>query len=174
MGYNGDMDKYVKQSIEARRNALSASYIIDAGMQKKVEALFAEIEKLGAGCKDAADFEAQFAASPLNQGYLDLFTEVATKCQAQVAGDAQAAPKASAKEVGKMVAAGTAVGVAEGAAEQAMRQVVPTRATVHQAAYDEVRKVPGLGDAIDIGQKAGYVRHLAKVFGGRRKKKEKE
>ncbi len=160
------MDKYVKQSIDSRREALSASYELNAEMQKKADMLFGEIEKLSLKCKDAGEFEAEFAKSLLNQKYLDLFTEVATKCSAKVV-----APKADMKEVGKMVARGTAVGVAESATEQAMRQVVPTRAEVHQAAYDEVRKVPGLGDAIDIGQKASYVKHLAKVFGGRKKKK---
>ena len=46
------MDEYIKQSIDARRNAFSASFEISAKMQEKIDALFAEIEKLGAKCKD--------------------------------------------------------------------------------------------------------------------------
>ena len=158
------MDKNVKQSIDARRDAFGASFKIDAGMQKKIDALFAEIEKLGAKCGDAGEFEAEFAKSPLNQKYLDLFTEVASSCAPKAA-----APEASMGEVGKMVAAGTAVGVAESAADDALRHVVPTRAAVNQKVTDTVRGVPVVGDAMDVAEKAGYVGHLAGLF--RKKKK---
>ena len=47
---------------------------------------------------------------------------------------------------------------------------MPTRVSVHQKAYDEVRKVPGLGNAIDIGEKASYAVHLGKLFKSRKKK----
>ena len=120
----------IKQSIDSRRDAIKASFEVDAGVQKKIDALFNEIEKLGEKCKDAGEFEVEFAKSPLNQEYLDLFTEIAT----------------------------------QSAAEQAIHQVVPTRAAVHQKAYDEVRKIPGVGDAIDIGEKASYASHLVKLF----------
>lgn len=159
------MDEYVKQTIEARKNAFSASYNISAEMQKKIDVLFGEIEKLGAKCKDVSEFEAEFAKSPLNQKYLDLFTEIATNSQAKVA-----APEPSTKGIGKMVAGGVVAGVAESAAEQALRNVVPTRAAVNQKATDAARSVPVIGDAIDLGQKASYAAHLGKLFG--RKKKE--
>ncbi len=159
------MDEYVKQTIEARKNAFSASYNISAEMQKKIDVLFGEIEKLGAKCKDVSEFEAEFAKSPLNQKYLDLFTEIATNSQAKVA-----APEPLTKGIGKMVAGGVVAGVAESAAEQALRNVVPTRAAVNQKATDAVRSVPVIGDAIDLGQKASYAAHLGKLFG--RKKKE--
>lgn len=160
------MDEYIKQSIEGRKNAIGATYEVSTEMQKKIDALFDEIEKLGAKCKDVGDFEAKFAASPLNQKYLDLFTEVATNSQVKVA-----APKVSKKEIGKMVAGGTAVGVAESALDQAVNNVVPTRAAVNQEVTDAVRKTPVLGDVMDVAEKAGYVAHLGKLFG---KKREKE
>lgn len=159
------MDKYIKQTIDARKNAFAASYEFGADEQKKIDALFVEIDKLGEKCKDVGEFEAEFAKSPLNQKYLDLFTEIATHGQAKVQ-----APKASKAAIGKMVAEGTAIGIAESAADQAINTVVPTRAAVHQEAYDAARKVPILGDAIDIGQKAGYASHLAGLF--RKKKKD--
>lgn len=160
------MDEYIKQSIDARKNAFGASFEISAEMQKKIDALFNEIEKLGKSSKDVGDFEAKFAASPLNQKYLDLFTEIATTGQAKAS-----APKVSKAGIGKMVAGGIVAGVAESAADQAIRKVVPTRAAVHQKVSDEARKVPILGDAIDIGQKASYASHLGKLFGSKRKKK---
>ena len=159
------MDEYIKQSIEGRKNAIGATYEVNAEMQKKIDALFGEIEKLGAKCKDVGDFETQFAASPLNQKYLDLFTEVATSSRAKVTS-----PKVDKSGIAKMVATGTAVGVAESALDQAIDNVVPTRAAVHQKAYDEVRKVPGLGNAIDVSEKVGYAMHPGKLF----KKKKKD
>ena len=155
----------MKQSIDARKNALSASYEVDAGIQKKIDALFTEIEKLGGKCKDAGEFEAEFSKSPLNQKYLDLFTEVATKGQAKVG-----APEVSKSEAMKTVAKGTVAGAAESAMDQAIDNVMPTRAAVHQEVSDAARKVPVLGDAIDIGQKASYLGHLGKLFGGKKKK----
>ena len=145
------MDKLIKQSIDARKAAYSNSFEIDAKVQKKIDELFVEIEKLGEKCKDTGEFEAEFQKSPLNQEYMDLFTEIATK------------------DTTKNVIKGAAVGVAQSAAEQALQNAVPTtRAAVHQKAYDVARSVPGLGDAIDIAEKASYAAHLGKLF---RKKK---
>ena len=42
---------------------------------------------------------------------------------------------------------------------------------MNQKISDTVRSVPVVGDAVDIGQKAGYVVHLGKLFGGRKEKK---
>ncbi len=158
------MDEYVKRSIESRKNAIFAAYNVEGELLAKVEKLFVEMEKLGVSCKDVGDFEAKLAASPLNQKYLDLFTEIATNSTAKAA-----APKSSGAGVGKMVAGGVVAGIAESAAEQALRKVVPTRAAVNQKATDAVRSVPVIGDAIDVGQKASYVAHLGKLF--RKKKK---
>ena len=149
------MDEYIKQSIDARKNAFSASFEISTGMQKKIDALFAEIEKLGAKCKDVGEFEAEFSKSPLNQKYMDLFTEIATE--------------SAGKQVVGQVAKSMATGAVEGIARNALGGVVPTRASVHQKAYDEVRKVPGLGNAIDISEKASYAMHLGKLFGKKKK-----
>ncbi|MBR2658393.1 hypothetical protein IKD57_00655 [Candidatus Saccharibacteria bacterium] len=160
------MDKYVKQSIDARKNAIFAAYNVDDAMNKKIEALFSEIEKLGKEAKDAGDFEAKFAASPLNQKYLDLFTEVATNSQPANA------PEVAKPKIGKTIAGGVAAGVAESALDDATCRVVPTRAAVHQKATDALRDVPVVGDAMDISQKAGYAMHLGKLFRKKDKKKE--
>lgn len=140
------MDKLIKQSIDARKNAFAASFEIDAGAQKKIDALFSEIEKLGEKCKDAGEFEAEFQKSPLNQKYLNLFTEIATNGAA------------------KMAVNGAVAGAIESAADQALHSVVPTRAAVHQKAYDEARKIPAIGTAIDVAEKASYAAHLGKLF----------
>lgn len=147
-----EMDSIVKKSIDTRRDAFK-SFEIDVGMQKKIDVLFADIEKLGAKCKDAGEFEAEFAKSPLNQKYMDLFTDIAKR----------GAMKAAVK--------GAAVGAIESAADQAIDNIVPTRAAVHQKFSDIARNVPVLGDAIDIGQKASYLGHLGRLFGKNKNKK---
>ncbi len=140
------MDEYVKQSIKSRKDVIFAAYDVKGELLKKVETLFAEMEKLGASCKDVGDFEAKLAASPLNQQYLDLFTEIAKK------------------EATKTTAKGAVVGIAQSVAEQALRKVVPTRAAVNQKATDAMRKTPVIGDVMDLGQKAGFAAHLGGLF----------
>lgn len=140
------MDKLIKQSIDARKAAYANSFEIDAETQKKIDALFVEIEKLGEKCKDVGEFEAEFSKSPLSQKYMDLFTEIATK------------------NATKNAAKGSAVGAMQSAAEQALKNAAPTRAAVPQKVYDEARKVPGLGSAINVAEKASYLGHLAKIF----------
>jgi hypothetical protein len=150
------MDEYVKNSIDSRKNALFATYDVkDAEILKKIDALFIEIDKLGKESKDAMDFEAKFAASPLNQQYLDLFTEVATKCSPKVAApsaDAAAATAAAEQQFKE----GLIQGTAEGLANDAIHRVVPTRAAVHQKAYDAARDIPGVGEALSIKQHADF------------------
>ena len=146
------MDEYIKQSIDARRNAIETSCKLDAEGKKKVAELFSEIEKLGAKCKDVGEFETELSKSPLNQKYTELFTELATKAANTGA------------TVAKSVAGGIVSGVADRAISEVKNSVLPTRAAVNQKATDALRSVPGVGDAIDIGQKASYLGHLGKLF----------
>lgn len=154
------MDQYIKQSIDSRKQAIFNTYDVNADGKKKIDSLFSEIEKLGNKCKDVTEFEAEFAKSPMNQKYLDLFTEIATTSTVK----ASVAPTPGKPKLGGIVAEGIVEGVADRALNQVERSVLPTRASVHQKAYDEARKVPGLGNAIDIGEKASYAAHLGRLF----------
>jgi len=107
--YNGDMDNYIRQSIDARKNAFSASFEISAKMQEKINSLFVEIEKLGEKCKDVGEFETEFSKSPLNQQYMDLFTEIASETTVRTAANS----------------------AMKGAAENAARQALRSRASVY-------------------------------------------
>lgn len=51
-----------------------------------------------------------------------------------------------------------------------MDDVVPTRAAANQELTDTVRGAPVLGDIMDVSEKAGYVAHLGKLFGKKKKK----
>ena len=75
------MDSVVKQCIDGRKVAFTASYEITDNYQKIIDELFKKIEEFGYSCSDAMDFENKFAVSPLNKEYTDLFTEIATNCK---------------------------------------------------------------------------------------------
>ena len=75
------MNDLVKNSIDSRKTAILNSYdITDQTLLGKIEDLFNRINELGDGCSEIMDFENKFAASELNQEYIQLFTEIATKC----------------------------------------------------------------------------------------------
>lgn len=156
------MDQYVKVSIDSRRDTIFNSFNVNDKFKKKIDDLFKKIEELGKTCKDSADFEAKFAASPLNQEYMDLFTELAT------AGTVKPLDDKAKKEQDQSMAEAVAEGVMSTAADNVKRAVLPTRASIHQKAYDEARKIPGVGEAL-------HVKQYADLFGGfRRAKKAKE
>ena len=75
------MNEYVKQSIDSRKIAFTNAYKLTDEYQKKVNELFNKIEDFGRECNDAMDFETKFSTSSLNQEYIDLFSEIATKCE---------------------------------------------------------------------------------------------
>lgn len=148
------MNEYIKQSIEARRSAIYASCKVDDKMKKKVDEVFKEIEEFGAKYDDNGKFETDFAASPLNQKYIDLFTEIATSSQATTRK----------KAVGQAIVGGIADSVVSRATNGVINKAVPTRASIHQAKYDAARKVPVLGDALDIKNKVDTARHFGRLF----------
>ena len=137
------MDENIINSIEARKSAITDNYDLKGDLSTKFDQLFKKIEDLGKTAKDVGDFEAKFAASPLNQEYNDFFTEVATK-------------NISLKNVAK--SSGTSVGemasraVMDQAGSRLKQAVAPTRAQINQAAYDKARDIPGVGEAMSIKQ----------------------
>ena len=153
------MDKNIEQSIKVRKDVIFSTYDVkDEKILKKIDGLFEKISDFGKKCKDVSEFETKFAASSLNQEYMNLFTEIATN--------------SASKQAAGQVAESMAGGVVEGMARNALGNVVPTRASARQAVDDTLRKTPVVGDVLDISQKAGYVAHLGKLFGGRKKKKD--
>lgn len=72
------MDSSIQMSIDARKNAFFNAYeITDQNLLNKIEDLFNRINELGKESSNISDFETSFASSPLNQEYINLFTEVA-------------------------------------------------------------------------------------------------
>ena len=138
------MDEMVKNSIDSRKSAIMNAYALNSDEQKEVDDLFVKIENLGLESSDVGDFEAKFAASPLNTEYMNLFTKIATS-QAQ-------------SDNAKGLARNVAKGVAEGMVRDAVGASIPTtRAAVHQKVYDEVRDVPVVGEALGIKQHLDFL-----------------
>ncbi|MBR3177543.1 hypothetical protein IKF27_01915 [Candidatus Saccharibacteria bacterium] len=149
------MDQNVKTSIDARENAITSTYALDGELKIKFDELFKKIEELGKTAKDSADFEAKFASSPLNQEYMDLFTEIATK---NTATGLKGVANASGASMGEIIAEG----VMDQAGNRIKRAVMPTRAQINQAAYDKARDIPGVGDAMTIKQHVDFFSRFRK------------
>jgi hypothetical protein len=142
------MNDQIKLSIDGRKAAFANSYELNADAQKKIDALFKDIEALGKSCTDSADFEAKLAASPLNQRYIDLFTELSQTCKSELtpASDSDIDNSPSADDV----AADLAKTEAELAIDGAVQHV---RGRAYRAAYDKALKTPVVGDAIGVKNK---------------------
>ena len=151
------MNDQVKLSVDGRKSAFENAYELTADAKKKVDALFKEIEALGASCKDAMDFEAKFAASPLNQQYISLFTEIAQTCKSKLADipDPVLPPEQTAGDV--------AADLLKNDAEMALDGTVQHfRGRAYRAAHDKARDIPVVGDAIDLKNKIDFFSRFKK------------
>jgi hypothetical protein len=123
--------------IDSRRNALFASYDIkDPGNLKTIEDFFKKVEDFAKDCKDAGDFEAKFATSPLSQEYMNLFTQIA---QTEFTSEGVAPSNEKEEEYT----------VADEMRDDAERAV---RRRARQDIEDAARRTPVLGDAMTVKQ----------------------
>lgn len=151
------MNDQVKLSVDGRKNAFEAAYELTPDAKKKVDSLFKEIEAFGATCSDSTDFETKFATSPLNQQYINLFTEIAQTCKSKLAPvpDPVLEPEPTAGDV--------AADLAKTEAELAVDGTVQHfRGRAYRAAYDKARDIPGVGDAIGAKNKLDLLRRFKK------------
>ena len=135
------MDEMVKNSIEARKQALYNAYNIEgSSVEKQINDLFIEIEKFGSKYNDIMDFENAFQASDLNNKYINLFTEVSTKCSPKVTDTStNKTEETTYRERSD----------AEYFADELSR---PIRRQARQKVDDTLRSTPIIGDAMNIKQ----------------------
>lgn len=154
------MNDMVKNSIECRKTALFNGYeITDDVLINKIEDLFARINQFGESCSDSTDFEARFAQSELNQEYIQIFTEVVTKCKS----------KNTASETTEEVKDddnGVLNEVADDIRFEAKEATLPFRRKVRQEVTDTARDMPVIGDIM-------YAKQNYDFFSRFRKKKDK-
>ena len=146
------MNDIVRMSINARKDALYNGYEInDEALKTKIEDLFLRINTFGEECNES-DFEVKFASSPLNQEYINLFTEIATTCKAKM------------YESNNEVIEEKTVGeeIAEDIAFEAKEAIQPIRGQIVREAIDQARDIPGVGEAIDIKNKIGFLSRFKK------------
>ena len=75
------MNEMVKSSVDARKQAIYNSYNIDnKDLENKVNDFFKELESFASKYNDIMDFENAFQSSDLNSRYINLFTEIGSKC----------------------------------------------------------------------------------------------
>lgn len=153
------MDISVKSSIDARKNAILSAYNIeDSNIKQKIDELFGKINNLGEVCKDCSEFETKFASSPLNQEYIDLFTEVSTSCKPNNS-NIQETDSSYSKGYYKRQ-------IANELEYQLDSATLEARSKIRQEAYDKARDIPVVDKILEAKQ---YI-----DFYGKFKKKDKK
>lgn len=161
------MNEYVRMSVDGRKNAVYSAYDIqDEELKRKIEDLFSRIEAFGEGYQDASDFEAQFAASELNQEYISLFTEIATKCTLIVREE----QNPDAQSTGEYVADE----IKDEIDYQVKEMTMPARRIARQQAYDTARRTPVVGEIMQAKQTADLFGGIFRLRKAKKEQKERE
>lgn len=137
------MDEQIKNSINVRKSSIYDYYDLNDAMNGKVEEYFKRVEEFAKDCKDVADFETKFQASPLSQEYMGLFTELATTCSPKGAMKAQA--EAFKERDFKQ-------DMKEELEYQMKDATMPARRMAREQMDRQLRSTPILGDAIQAKQ----------------------
>lgn len=135
----------VESSIETRKQAFFNAYEInDSELIDKINVLFSKIEEFGRSCNDVMDFETKFASSDLNQEYINLFTEIGSKCSPKVYNSEPVSVKSGASYI--------ADDIASEVKYQADSLTQPMRHELYQETYDKARDIPVVGDVMNAKQ----------------------
>ncbi len=138
------MNDTIKQVIEARKTAIFNSYnITDKAMLNKIEDLFKIIYEFAQKYNDLNEFEAEFAKSPLNSEYTNIFVDIAKK-----------EVDASKPGLGEMVA--------ERVGNQVKNRIMPSRAVLADERDRAIRNIPIIGDVVNAKQKMDFFNKFRK------------
>ena len=159
------MDEYIKSSIDVRKNGFFDLYDIkDAGIKTKIDELFIRIEDFGKKCVDVADFESKFATSELNSEYMNLFTEIGTKCQMKAPLTDDTPVKSDSEEIIDEVK--------DQVLFQAEQASMPARRIINKGIARSLKDVPIVGDLVhDDTAFVGTAVDFAKDIKAKKKKK---
>ena len=131
------MDDIIKASIEGRRAAFSVYQITDQKMINKIDNYFEKLNTFAYHYDDINEFEKDFANSELSKEYTDLFIEISNKYGVSNSDTSLA------DEIKDDVARGV-------------------RREVKQEAYDKVRDIPVVGEALNIKQHVDFFSRFKK------------
>lgn len=139
------MNEYVKTSIDARKEVFFTAYDIkDKSIENKIDDLFKKIYEFGESCNDAMDFENKFQSSELNNEYINLFTEVATKCKAKTIESTPNDVKSTSEQIADEISSDARYYMNEA--------TMPARRKARERVESEMRSTPIIGDAMEIKQ----------------------
>ena len=138
------MDKVIKQTIDARKQAIFNSYeVTDKKMLSKIEDLFKKINDFGEKYDDVNKFEADFSTNSLNTEYTNIFVELAKKDI-----------NASKPGVGEVVA--------DRVGSELRSRAGLTRAAATNARDNALRDIPVVGNIMDLGNKIDLLKKFRK------------
>lgn len=125
------MNEIVKNSVESRRTAIFSSYSInDQELLNKIEDYFKKLNEFASNYNDVMEFENVFATSELSKEYTDLFMEISKI--------GNSSPDDKKDNV-----------ILDEIKEDVTHRV---RSEVRQDAYNKVRDIPVVGDAMTVKQ----------------------
>lgn len=154
------MNEMVKNSIDARKNAIYNTYeITDDKLKKEIDKLFDKIYEFGEDIKDQSEFETKFNSSEINQEYINLFTKVA-----------QSSPMVKDLSNQNSVVSDVGNTVLDEAEMELDSLTHPMRHQAYQKANDVIRDIPVVGDLLTVKQHVD----LAKSLTGQYNKDEEE
>lgn len=125
------MNEIVKNSVESRRTAIFSYYSInDQELLNKIEDYFKKLNEFASNYNDVMEFENAFATSELSKEYADLFMEISKI--------GNSSPDDKKDNV-----------ILDEIKEDVTHRV---RHEVRQDAYNKVRDIPVVGDAMTVKQ----------------------
>lgn len=125
------MDNSILEScVNSRKNALLQA-CTNESLINEINEYFERVEEFAKKCSDVADFEAKFSSTELAKEYTDLFVKATTS-------DSEEEKKDS-----------LANDIANELADDVTHRA---RAKAHQAAYDQARDIPVVGEALNVKQ----------------------
>lgn len=141
------MNEILKPSIESRKTALFSSYDIkDPGNLKTIEDFFKKLEDFAKDYNDVMEFETAFASSPLSKEYSDLFVQI---MNTENTTDGKAPVQEKEEEY-------TLHDELKDDMERAVRR------KARQEAYDKVRDIPVVGEAMSVKQHFDFFNRFRK------------
>ena len=148
------MNDLVKNCVESRRTAIFNAYDVkNEENLSEIDEFFNKLEQFANDYDDVMSFENAFASSELNQEYMNLFTKIATT-ESPKNIDVNAYKQENQINLDKNE-------VCDMFVDEVSQQVTSTiKGRAYREAYDKVRDIPGVGEAIDIKNKLGFFRRL--------------
>lgn len=141
------MNEILKPSIESRKTALFSCYDIkDPGNLKTIEEYFKKLEEFAKDYNDVMEFETAFASSPLSKEYSDLFVQI-MNTESTTDGKAPVHEKEEEYTI-------------QDELKDDMERAVRRKA--RQEAYDKVRDIPVVGEAMTAKQHFDFFNRFRK------------